>query len=760
MMPGANERPDTSLNDNGSKEARSLAEAPADFRGIVRDLFGDAQSRQRLVSLGFTPGALIQVIRTGDGGPMLVFIRGSRVALGLDEAGLVQVGEAPPESSPAEFTNQKPVIIALAGQPNVGKSTVFNTLTGLRQHVGNWTGKTVELKSGELIFQQTAFTLVDLPGTYSLTAMSEEERISRDFILHEKPDLVVAVVNATSLERGLYLVAELLALPAPVILALNMMDVAEEEGFSVEPKVLETAMGIPVVPMSAAKGQGVVELMETIVQLRENKLPYHPQKPSILPALQKVLDQVMALLDGFSLEGLLPRWVGIKLLEGDEEITRKTKAQVRPEVWQKLERILYTHEDAILDIAGARYTWTARMLRAAVFEPPISHGRLTSRLDRVLTHPLWGTLMMLLLLGGAFWLTYSVGSPLQNSLAGLVGLLADHLRTWLGFAPKWTVELLAGGALGGLGMVLTFLPLLALFYTVLGILEDTGYLSRIAFLADRWMHCLGLHGKSFLPLLLGFGCNVPAVLGSRIIESPKARLLTLLLIPLIPCAARTAVVTFLAPVLFGPWAALVSLGLLAGNLLLLGLAGFILHRFVFRNEHVPFIMELPLYHVPNVRTIARFVWNNLVGFLQKAGKVILLASMVVWALSYFPNGNINTSYLARMAIVLEPFGKLMGLPWPALVALLTGAVAKENTIATLGVLYGNIGQTLPPVLGMAASLSMLVFQMLFIPCIATLAAMRQETRSWKWTLASAMMMLVLSTVASVVVYHLARAFFG
>lgn len=744
------------MSKNGGKGDRSLAEVPADFAGIVRDLSGDAKRRQRLVSLGFTPGALIQVLRAGDSGPMLVSIRGSRVALGLDEAGLVEVGEAPPEPNPAELTNQKPAVIALAGQPNVGKSTVFNALTGLHEHVGNWTGKTVELKSGQLIFQQTAFELVDLPGTYSLTAASEEERIARNFILQEKPDLVVAIVNATNLERGLYLVAELLSLPSPVILVLNMMDIAEEAGFSIEPKVLETAIGIPVVPMSAATGQGVAELMETIVQLREGKLPYHPQRATILPAHQKVLDEVMALLAGVCLEGLPIRWAAIKLLEGDEEVTRKVKALVRPEAWQKVERILYTHEDAILDIAGARYTWIARMLRAAVFEPPISHGRITARLDRVLTHPLWGTMVMLLLLGGVFWLTYALGSPVQNWLARLVGSLADNLRTWLSFAPKWTVELIAGGALGGVGMVLTFLPLLALFYTVLAILEDTGYLSRIAFLADRWMHHLGLHGKSFLPLLVGFGCNVPAILGSRIVESPKARLLTLLLVPLIPCAARTAVVTLLAPMLFGPWAAIVSVGLLVGNLLLLGLAGFVLHRFVFRNEHVPFIMELPLYHVPNARTIARFVWNNLASFLEKAGKVILLAAIVVWALSYFPEGNLHTSYLARAGMLLEPFGKLMGLPWPALVALFTGAVARENTIATLGVLYGNLGQALPPVLGTAASLSLLVFQMLFIPCVATLAAMRQETRSWKWTLASTGMMLVLSIVASIVVYQLAR----
>jgi ferrous iron transport protein B len=757
MMPEASLSPGKTLNENGRQVPRSLAEAPADFSGVVRDLSGDAKLRQRLVSLGFTPGAVIRVLRTGNGGPMLVSIRGSCVALGVDEAALLEVGAVPVEPRPAEVVSQKPILIAIAGQPNVGKSTVFNMLTGSRQHVGNWTGKTVELKYGDLEIQQTVFRLVDLPGTYSLTAASEEERISRNFILREKPDLIIAVINAASLERGLYLMAELVCLPYPVILALNMMDVAEKEGLLIEPRVLETAIGVPVVPMSAAQGQGIAELLEAVVHFRENKLPYHPQKPSILAVHQEVLDSVMGVLDGVSLEGLPLRWVSIKLLEGDEEITRKVKALVRPEVWQKVERILYTHEDAILDIAGARYAWIARMVRAAVFEPPISRGHLTTRLDRVLTHPVWGTVVMLLLLAGVFWLTYAVGSPAQAWLAGLVGKLADNLRNSFSFAPRWTIELVAGGVLGGLGMVFTFLPLLALFYIVLGVLEDTGYLSRIAYLADRWMHPIGLHGKSFLPLLLGLGCNVPGVLGSRIIESPKARLLTLLLIPLVPCAARTGVITFLAPLLFGRWAALVAVGLLIGNFLLLALVGFVLHRVVFRNERVPFIMELPLYHVPNVRTIALFVWNNLVGFLNKAGRVILLGSLVVWALSYFPNGEINSSYLARAGMLLEPFGKWMGLPWQALLALLTGAVAKENTVATLGVLYGNPGQTLPPILGTAASLSLLVFQMLFIPCVATCAALRQETRSWTWMLAEVGLMVLLSTLASVAAYQLAAA---
>jgi ferrous iron transport protein B len=736
--------------------SQNLADAPIGFSGIVRHLTGETKSLQRLASLGFTPGAALKVIRKGSGGPLLVAIRGSRVALGVDEARLVEVGAKQAENIPQE-ERESSLVIALAGQPNVGKSTVFNALTGLHQHVGNWTGKTVDLKSGKLTYQQTALTLVDLPGTYSLTAASEEERIARDFILHDKPDLVVAVADATNLERGLYLIAELLLLPVPVIVALNMMDVAQQEGFTIEPNVLETALGIPVVPMSAARNQGIPELLDTVLKFQQGELPYHPQKPSILPAHQKILDEIQNILHDFPSGDLPLDWVCIKLLEGDEVITQNVKTQVEPDIWQKIERLLYQHEDAILDVAGARYEWIARMLRAAVVEPPISHGRLTTRLDRVLTHPIWGTLVMLLLLGGVFWLTYSVGSPIQSWLASLVSLLASSVRGWLSFAPKWVTELVAGGVLGGLGMVLTFLPILVIFYTVLGFLEDTGYLARIAFLADRWMHQIGLHGKSFLPLLLGFGCNVPAVLGTRIVESRKARLFTILLIPLVPCTARIAVVTILAPVLFGASAAWVSFGLVIGNLLLLAIIGSLLHKFVFGNEHLPFIMELPIYHLPNLKTIGIFVWNNILGFMEKAGRIILLASLVVWALSYFPNGNINTSFLAYIGIFLKPVGNLMGLPWPALVALLTGAVAKENTIATLGVLYGNIDKTLPALLTTSAALAMLVFQMLFVPCIATVAAIRQETKSWKWTSYSLLIMLGLSVGLSILVYQVGSA---
>jgi ferrous iron transport protein B len=356
-----------------------------------------------------------------------------------------------------------------------------------------------------------------------------------------------------------------------------------------------------------------------------------------------------------------------------------------------------------------------------------------------------------------FGLTYQVGSPIQVWLSQWIQRLAEILRSEGMPGPKWLVEFFAGGILGGIGMVLTFLPILIIFFAILGLMEDTGYMARAAYLSDRWMHMIGLHGKSFMPILLGFGCNVPAVLGTRIIESRRARLLTILLIPLVPCTARMAVITILAAVFFGPSAFWISWALVGGSLLVLAGLGLVLHHFFFENEHVPFIMELPLYHLPNLRTIGMYIQGNVLGFLKKAGTTIMVATLLVWALSYFPSGSVMTSYLSMAGRFLEPIGSWMGLPWPVLVALLTSFVAKENTVATLGVLYGNLN-ALKTVMVPAAMLAFLVFQMLFIPCVGTVAAIQQETKSWKWTSASVGMQLALSLGLGVAVYQIGRLF--
>ena len=659
---------------------------------------------------------------------------------------------------------EKTYTVALAGQPNVGKSTIFNLLTGMNQHVGNWPGKTIEQKVGRFAHNGTTYRLVDLPGTYSLTANSMEEIIARDFIIKERPDVVIVLLDAATLERNLYLVAELLPLPAPVIVALNMMDVAEQEGYQIEPEVLEAALGVKVVPMIATKNVGTRELVTAIDEVVHNTVEYAPKRPEIRSDHQQVLKEIEALIAGHVPEPYPQDWVALKLLEGDKELTRLMREQMAEAQWEAVYEVLRAHDDALVAVAGGRYEWIGRMVRAAVTRPKAGQIGLTERMDRWAAHPFWGLVILAAILGLAFWLTYTIGTPLQDWLdSAVVGGLANLMSNLLANAPPWLQGLVIDGALGGVGTVVTFLPILVIFFAILALLEDTGYMARAAYVMDRFMHLMGLHGKSFLPLFLGFGCNVPSVMGTRVIESRRARLLTIMLAPLIPCAARMTVVAFLAPAFFGRTAALVSWGLVMLNLIVLALAGVVLNRTVFKGERAAFIMELPLYHAPNGRTIGLTVWQHGIAFLKKAGTVILVISMVVWALSVLPGGDVESSFLARLGHFLEPVGRLMGFDWRLMVALLASFVAKENSIATLGVLFGANGEA-----GLAelmagsftapAGLAFLAVQMLFIPCVAVVGVIRQETGSWRWTLFNVALLLAMSLLMGMLVYRVAGLF--
>lgn len=654
------------------------------------------------------------------------------------------------------------ITVALAGQPNVGKSTLFNLLTGLNQHVGNWPGKTIEQKTGTCHFDGHTLEIVDLPGTYSLTANSLEERIARDYIIREKPDVVVAIVNAASLERNLYLVAELLPLPAPVIVALNMVDVAESEGMKVEPHVLEAALGVPVVPMVATKGQGVRVLLEEIDRLVEGEVDYLPNRPQIREDHLEVVEEIESLVNPYVPEPYPRMWVALKLLEGDAEITEMIQERMEEDTWQKVHAILHQHEDGVVAVASGRYDWIARMIRAALIRPKVGQISLTHRLDRWATHPLWGLLILLGIVGFIFWLTYAVGAPLQEWLnTVVVGGAADLAKAALSGAPDWLTSLVVDGIIGGVGTVLTFLPILIIFFASFGFVEDVGYMARAAYVVDRFMHLMGLHGKSFLPLFLGFGCNVPSVMGARIVESPRGRLLTILLAPLMPCSARMAVLAFLTPIFFGAAAPLVSWGMVGLSLVVLALSGIVFNKVLFHGERVAFIMELPLYHLPDWRTIGLLILQRSRAFLARAGTIILVVSVIIWALSALPTGDIETSFLATIGHLLEPVGRLMGQSWRMMVALLTSFIAKENSIAALGVLFGAgeeeaqlatiLSQTLTP----AAALAFLVVQMLFIPCVAVVATIKQETDSWRWTGFSVVYLLIISFVAGILVYQIA-----
>lgn len=658
------------------------------------------------------------------------------------------------------------ITVALAGQPNVGKSTVFNLLTGLNQHVGNWPGKTVERRIGRLEHQGVEVEVIDLPGTYCLTAASPEERVSRDYIIHERPDVVIAILNAASLERNLYLVAELLALPAPVVIGLNMIDVAKQEGFDIRPSVLAAALGIPIIPMIAARNQGVRELLEAAIDVAQNGPSVEPNRPEIRTDHREVLDQLEKIIAPH-VPGPYPvDWVALKLFEGDQEISAMMKEALPADAWEQEEELLKQHEDAIVAVASGRYAWINHMTRAALKRQHMGRIGLTQRLDQIATHPFWGLLLLAAVLALVFGVTYSVGGTLQEWTGEYV---VESLAIWmdgvLQGGPWWLSSLVINGIIGGVGTMLTFVPILALFFAAMGLLEDIGYMARAAYVMDRFMHAIGLHGKSFIPLFLGFGCNVPAVMGARIIESRKGRLLTILLAPLVPCTARLAVLTVLAQVFFPERAVLITWAMSGLPLVVLAISGMLAKRFFFDGEASSLIMEMPLYHMPNARTILISTWQRLLAFLRKAGTVILAVSVIIWLLATLPNGDIDSSYLAHLGRWMEPVGALMGLRWRSLVAILASFVAKENAVATLGVLYGAgetagaLAKALRPEFTSASALAFLAVEMLFIPCVSTVAVVKQETSSWKWVLIDVAFLAVLTFIGGILAYHVGLLIF-
>lgn len=679
----------------------------------------------------------------------------------MDPAEPGRVVALPPKSiAPRETPS-----VALLGAPYVGKSTLFNLLTGLSQRVGSWPGTTVELRTGTHRKGDRSFEIVDLPAVYSLTANSPDEQVARDYISGQRPDVVVVVLNATNLERTLYLVAEALELSSPVVVAINMMDVAARNGIQIEADVLEAALGVPVVAMVASRGDGIPELLDAIGLVVEGKWPLVPKRPELDPQLEEVIARIQTLLgEGLTLS-YPSRWLAMKLLEGDREVAELVQARLPAARWQMLHSLLRQNEDAVVAIASARYEWIERMVRAASVRPRRGVVSLTERLDRVATHPLLGPVVLLGLLGLLFWLVYQIADPMVDLLDRGMAAGAILLRDSLVGAPPWVAGLLVDGVLGGVGTVLSLLPILVVFFLGMGILRHVGYLARAAFVSDRFMHHMGLHGESLIPLFLGFGCNVPAVLGARLIDSHRARLLTVLLTPLVPCTGRMAVLVFMAGALFGGSAPLVTWGLVALNLALLALSGVIFDRLIFQGERPALMMELPLYHLPNWRAVALETWQSIREFLVRAGTVILLVSILIWLLANQPGGVIQESYLARVGRYLEPLGGLMGLDWRMMVALLTSSVAKENALATMAVLAAGSGastlmEALPWMLTPAAALAYLVVQITFIPCASTLSAIHQQTRSWRWTGFTLAYMLVLSLLAGTATYRVASLLGG
>ena len=735
----------------------ALANLREGDQGIIHSIGGGSSLTSRLAGMGLVTGARFRVAQVS-GGMVVILVSSTRIALGRGESAKIMVYKIDPSDEVCTVPVEKEISVALVGQPNVGKSTVFNILTGLSQHVGNWPGKTVEKKEGEHRIGDKLIRMVDLPGTYSLTAFSEEERIAWDYIIQEKPDLVVLVLNAAALERSLYLLAEVLLLGRPVVVAINMLDVAQDQGTEVNAKSLQDSLGLPVVPMVARRNVGIKELVEQIVTAdASTQRNYQHELPAVADDHLDVYRSILEIVRPHISSPFTPYWMAIKLMEGDPEASAMAK-KIIPEVgWRAIQEMLLQHEDALHAVVKGRYDWIEKMTRASVSHFKMGQLVLTDRIDHILTRPVFGIPILLAVMALVFFLTYSVGVPLQNMIEDGMHSLSQHAAPFLKTWPDWMQGLLINGVIGGAGSVLSFVPILLIFFAIMAFLEDVGYMARAAFVMDRIMHLVGLHGKSFIPMCLGFGCNVPAVLGARIIETRKARMITLLLIPFVPCTARLAVLTLVSAAIFGDKAVFASWLIVVLNIAVLGVVGMLVNKTLWKQD-APFIMELPIYHRPDLRTIMIAIRSRIWAFVRKAGTVILGVSVIIWVISYFPTGTVEESWLASLGRLMEPLGVPLGLDWKMITALFTGLVAKETVVATLGVLYSvgdqGLASVLPTIMNHASAAAFLVVMMLFMPCVATIAVLKQEMNSNKWFYGAILMTLVISYAGGAAAYHL------
>jgi len=668
------------------------------------------------------------------------------------------------------MTAKRQIRIALAGNPNSGKTSIFNALTGSHQYVGNWPGVTVEKKEGGLTYQGHDVLLVDLPGTYTLTAYSLDEKVARDFLVNEQPDGVVAVVDASNLERNLYLVAQLLELGLRVVIALNMVDVARGRGMMLDAPKLAQALGVRVVATNGVKGEGVEELKQAAHDLGRSG----PAKPLHLPYghdLESAIEQVSTLLRERGCTPDVPlRWLAVKLLEGDEAEKGRCAgvtglAELLARLRQALERHFgYDIETAIVE---QRYGFLNGVVRECMKRRPDLAGRLSMSdgVDAVVTNRWLGVPVFLLVMWLVFQLVFAVGTPLASLLGKAFHLLGLAVAAGLAalHAPAWLGSFVSDGLIDGIGSVLVFVPNIVILFLVISLLEDSGYMARAAFVMDRFMHLLGLHGKSFIPMIVGFGCNVPAIMATRTLESRKDRILTVLVNPLMSCSARLPIYILFTGAFFSRQRGLVVFSLYLLGIVLAVLTARVFKWLFFKTENAPLIMELPPYHRPLLRSTLQHVWDRTSMFVRKAGTVIAAAVTVIWLLANLPWGVPYASagsLLGRIGALIAPLLAPAGFGyWWTGAALLAGVVAKEIVVGTMGTVFGVHADGLAGVLHQyftpLSAYSFMVMCLIYIPCISTVAAIRRET-NWRWASLAVGYTLVLGWAVSTGVYQLGR----
>lgn len=827
-----------------------LSELTTGEKGVVVKVIGHGGFRKRIVEMGFIKGKTVEVLLNAPlKDPIKYKIMGYEISLRRQEAEMIEVisrqealehkSELPhyhgsinedvalseEEMKELALGKRRTINVALIGNPNCGKTSLFNLASGSHEHVGNYSGVTVDAKEGFFEFDGYRFKLVDLPGTYSLSAYTPEEIYVRRHLVDETPDVVINVIDSSNLERNLYLTTQLIDMNVRMVVALNMYDELDASGNTLDNLLLSKLFGVPMIPTACKHGQGIDHLFHTVIKVyegadfinskgemnedvleelghwhqdsknssysqpstehrqnRTEKLLRQRKSRSIVrhihinhgPELERAIDTVKEeICKNESIRHKYStRFLSIKLLEQDKEVELFIRTlpnadeivKARDKATKRIQETL--NEDSESAITNAKYGFISGALKETFTNNHLESQQTTKVLDSIFTHKLWGYPIFFLFMYLMFEGTFVIGEYPMMGIEYIVDMLGNFIHSLMSEGPL--KDMIVDGIIGGVGGVIVFLPNILILYFCISIMEDSGYMARAAFIMDKIMHKMGLHGKSFIPLIMGFGCNVPAIMASRTIENHKSRLITMLINPLMSCSARLPIYLVLVGAFFPNQASLVLLSIYVAGILLAVVMARIFSRFLIKGDDTPFVMELPPYRMPTMKSILRHTWEKGAQYLKKMGGIIMIASILIWFLGYYPNHNgYNTvaeqqenSYIGQIGKAIEPIIKPLGFDWKLGIGLISGAGAKELVVSTLGVLYMNESDTENvnlsdriPITPLIAYCYML-FVLIYFPCIAALTAIKQESGSWKWAAFAAGYTTILAWGVSFTVYQL------
>ena len=782
-----------------------LSELRTGDKGVIVKVMGRGAFRKRIIEMGFIRGKEVIVIQNAPlKDPIHYRVMGYDVSLRRSDAALIEVVSAADfekeQATSVQDTNRsadsfilppgnelqaialhkgKTINVALVGNPNCGKTSLFNFASGAHEHVGNYSGVTVDAKEGT--FQQNGYTfrIVDLPGTYSLSAYTPEELYVRKHLNEEQPDVVINVIDASNLERNLYLTAQLIDMDVRMVIALNMYDELERHGNKFDHESLAKMIGAPIIPTVSKTGFGIEDLFNRVIKVYEEEDPvirhihinYGESLEKGISNVRKTLKNSVDIPKSLS-----KRYLSIKLLEGDREIETFIKTlpgaetifQERDRNTALIEKLL--QEDCETAFTNARYGFISGALRETYEQNTIKEATSTQIIDLFVTHKVLGFPIFILFMWIMFEATFRLGGYPMEWIEALVEVIGNFVRSHMSEGPL--KDLLVDGIIGGVGGVIVFLPNILILYMFISFMEDSGYMARAAFIMDKIMHKMGLHGKSFIPLIMGFGCNVPAIIASRTIENRKSRLITMLVNPLMSCSARLPIYLLLVGAFFPNNASLVLLSIYVIGIVLAVVMARLFSKFLIKGDDTPFVMELPPYRMPTAKSIFRHTWEKGAQYLKKMGGIIMIASIIIWFLGYYPNHDAyetvaeqqENSYIGQLGRGIEPVIKPLGFDWKLGIGLLSGVGAKELVVSTLGVLYADdpdadsvsLAERIP--ITPLVAFCYMLFVLIYFPCIAALAAIKQESGSWKWALFAACYTTALAWLVSFAVYQIGGLF--